>query len=98
MTKYFNDLSQLARHYTETGRPKHGSPEDRGAADRYYGRMFNPHWEDHSGRRYTRIDAQDMSRAEIAAYTHGFNNEEGQKDWGVPYDVVEGECEERVND
>ena len=98
MTQHFNDLSLIARHYTETGRPKHGSPEDRGAADRYYGRMFNPHWEDHSGRRYTRIDAQDMSRAEIAAYTHGFNNEEGQKDWGVPYDVVEGECEEHAND
>ena len=24
--------------------PEHGSPEDRGSADRYYRRSFNPHW------------------------------------------------------
>ena len=23
---------------------KHGSPTDRGSADRYYGRPYDPHW------------------------------------------------------
>ena len=103
MTQHFIDYSlaagvELSKHYTESGRPRHGSPEDRGMADRYYGRVFDPHWEDHSSGKYRRVPAQEMSRAEIAGYTYGFNNETGQKDWGVAYDVVEGECEEHVND
>jgi len=24
--------------------PKHGSPQDRGSADRYYGRPYDPHF------------------------------------------------------
>lgn len=24
--------------------PKHGSPQDRGSADAYYSRRFDPHW------------------------------------------------------
>ena len=101
MTQHIIDYSlaagvELSEHYTESGRPRHGSPEDRGAADRYYGRAFNPHWEDHSSGRCRRVEAQDMSRAEIAGYTYGFDNEHGRKDWGVFYDVDEAECEEQT--
>lgn len=62
----------------------HGSPWDRGAADSYYRRQFNPHyWLDSMGREV--VELAQMTAEEIVAYTAGFNhNEEEQnfKDWG----------------
>ena len=37
------DTSMDATIVTE-GLPRHGSPQDRGSADAYYGRGFNPHY------------------------------------------------------
>jgi len=62
--------------------PKHGSPQDRGSADRYYGRPFNPHWYPEGTYKGQRIELQDMTADEIVAYTKGFNEEEDRKDWG----------------
>lgn len=64
---------------------RHGGPFDRGGADYYYGRNFEPHY--YKGATYSsdKVEMQDMSPEEIAAYTRGFNaaEEDGtQKDWG----------------
>jgi len=61
--------------------PKHGSPEDRGSADRYYGRDFDPHyWPDGTGHG-TRVEMCDMTPSEIVDYTRGYNEEEDRKVW-----------------
>lgn len=64
---------------------RHGGPFDRGGADFYYGRAFDPHY--YVGDTYStdRVEMKDMTPEQIAAYTRGFNaaEEDGtQKDWG----------------
>ena len=61
---------------------RHGSPYDRGSADRYYGRPANPHF--YAGDTYSsdRFDIHTMTQEEIDEYYRGYNEEEGQKDWG----------------
>jgi len=54
----------------------HGSPEDRGSADAYYRRGFNPH-KMVDGKRVVLTDPN-----EIAAYRRGFAEEDDRKDWG----------------
>ena len=63
-------------------KPKHGSPMDRGSADRYYGRPYNPHWYPEGTGKGSRVELQDMTAGEIVDYTKGFNEEEDRKDWG----------------
>ena len=63
-------------------KPKHGSPMDRGSADRYYGRPYNPNWYPEGTGKGQRIELQDMTPDEIVAYTKGYNEEEDRKDWG----------------
>ena len=83
-------MTDIHFHYHEDGRgrPKHGSPEDRGSADRYYGRRYNPHWNcpvhDKRGTllRWETITSEGMSASEIAAYNVGFYKETDRKDWG----------------
>ena len=59
---------------------------DRGSADAYYGRTGRPHiWLDGIGREF--IEEGDMTKAEIAAYWEGYDNEIDRKDWG--YDEEE---------
>ena len=64
---------------------RHGGPFDRGGADYYYGRKFEPHY--YTGATYSsdKVEIKEMSAEEIAAYTRGYNaaEEDGtQKDWG----------------
>lgn len=64
---------------------RHGGPYDRGSADSYYGRPFNPHC--FVGATYStdEVKLEDMTAEEIAAYTAGYrDNEEAgdKKDWG----------------
>jgi hypothetical protein len=64
---------------------RHGGPYDRGGADYYYGRAFDPHYFVGATYDSDRVELKDMTPEEIAAYTRGFNaaEEEGtQKDWG----------------
>jgi len=61
---------------------KHGSPEDRGSADRYYQRMYDPHWYPNGTGNNPRILKQDMSEEEIALYKKGWDEEGERKDWG----------------
>ena len=51
---------------------RHGGPFDRGGADFYYGRGFDPHY--FTGGTYTsdRVKRDDMTAAELAAYRAGY--------------------------
>ena len=66
----------------ENGLPKHGSPQDRGSADRYYGRPYNPHWYPSGTHKGKRVNRDEMSSEEIAEYDYGWENEQDRKDWG----------------
>lgn len=63
--------------------PRHGSAADRGSADRYYGRPYDPHY--FKGATYSseRVEAKDMTPEEIQAYKTAFDNEWDRKDWGI---------------
>lgn len=52
---------------------RHGGPYDRGAADSYYGRGFDPHY--FVGATYfsDKVEMADMTAGEITAYTAGYN-------------------------
>jgi hypothetical protein len=64
--------------------PVHGSPEDRGSADSYYGRGFDPHyWPEGTGHG-KRVELAEMSAQQIVDYTRGYNQNEAEgnfKDW-----------------
>ena len=64
------------------GTPKHGSPQDRGSADRYYGRNYEPHYWPNGTGHGSMITMEEMSPAEIVAYDYGWKTETDRKDWG----------------
>ena len=55
---------------------RHGGPYDRGAADAYYRRPYNPHFYPGDTYKGPRIPLEAMTDAEIAAYTAGYNDQE----------------------
>jgi len=64
---------------------RHGGPYDRGGADSYYQRGYNPHYYTGDTRKSQEIPMELMTPAEITAYTKGYNDNEkaGEfKDWG----------------
>ena len=65
-----------------TNFPKHGSPQDRGSADRYYGRSYDPHWWPEGTGKGMRVEMSEMTEDEIEAYTFGYDSEEDRKEWG----------------
>ena len=60
---------------------RHGSPYDRGSADKYYGRDESPHC--YTGATYfsTRVEQGDMTPQQIAEYRKGYAEETEEKDW-----------------
>lgn len=54
---------------------RHGGPYDRGGADAYYEREYDPHY--YVGDTYSsaRVEKSEMTEAEIEAYNKGFNRE-----------------------
>ena len=60
----------------------HGSPEDRGSADRYYGRRRDPHKFPNGTNRWPRINAIELTKKEIASYNKAYDEETDRKDWG----------------
>jgi hypothetical protein len=63
---------------------RHGSPYDRGSADSYYGRRFNPHYYLGATGSSPLVEMKDMTAAEITAYTAGFRDNEqlgDKKNW-----------------
>ena len=61
--------------------PIHGSPEDRGSADRYYHRGFNPHWYPEGTGNGEKITEDKMTVEEIALYKKGWDEEQDRKIW-----------------
>ena len=59
---------------------RHGSPYDRGGADAYYGRRFNPHYKAFNGT--VRIEIEDPDSPDFDAYRAGYNEQTNEKDWG----------------
>ena len=62
----------------------HGSPFDRGSADSWYSRPQEPHWYPEGTYRGQRIEAQDMTLAQMREYYAGYEHNEqfgGKKDW-----------------
>ena len=55
---------------------RHGGPYDRGAADSYYGREYNPHYFVGDSYNSARIELALMTTQEIVAYTVGYANNE----------------------
>lgn len=62
---------------------RHGGPYDRGSADAYYGRIWEPHFYRGDTYQSERVGLADMSAEEIVAYTAGYNNTHDRKDWGI---------------
>lgn len=63
---------------------RHGGPYDRGSADSYYGREYNPHYFVGDSYKSTPIELADMSEQQIIAYTAGYRDNEAsgnKKDW-----------------
>lgn len=56
----------------------HGSPYDRGQADCYYGRRYNPNMIK-DGKSFKTLE---MNEQQINEYTHGFDTQLDRKDWG----------------
>jgi len=61
---------------------RHGSPYDRGSADRYYRREWQPHYFKGNTYRSEKVDRVDMTQEEIDQYTRGYEEQEDFKDWG----------------
>ena len=64
---------------------RHGGPFDRGAADSYYSRSYDPHFFKGDTYNSERVGLVQMTAEEITAYTAGYNYNErfgDKKDWG----------------
>ena len=61
------------------GGAKHGSPRDRGLADKYYGRPYNPHWHWYSDHGCQVVESEHMTVEEIGEYNKGYGAETGEK-------------------
>lgn len=63
---------------------RHGGPFDRGAADSWYRRGFNPHYYVGDTGSSERVEMENMTAEEITAYTAGYNENEEMgchKEW-----------------
>ena len=60
---------------------RHGGAFDRGSADSYYGRPFNPHMYAGDTATSPRIELACMTAEEITAYTAGYRQTTDRKDW-----------------
>lgn len=63
---------RTATYYNE----RHGGPYDRGQADSYYDRDFNPHYFVGDTYQSPKVELADMTAEEIVAYTAGYRENE----------------------
>jgi hypothetical protein len=59
---------------------RHGGPYDRGTADSYYRRRFNPHYYVGDTGSSPRVPLASMTPDEIVAYTAGYEDNEDSGD------------------
>ena len=55
---------------------QHGGPYDRGSADAWYGRDFDPHYWPQGTYNGQRVELEQMTAQEITAYTVGYRDTE----------------------
>ena len=55
---------------------RHGGPWDRGSADSWYGREYNPHCFVGDSYNSPKVEMAQMTAYEITAYTAGYNSTE----------------------
>jgi hypothetical protein len=70
---------------TEAAKHRHGSPWDRGSADSFYSRGFDPHYFKGPTHFSDRVEMSKMTVDEIVEYSNGYkwNEENGEKkDYG----------------
>ena len=60
----------------------HGSPYDRGSADRFYNRNYEPHWWPNGTGKGYQVPREMMTKDQIAEYLQGWREENDRKDWG----------------
>lgn len=60
----------------------HGSPFDRGSADKWYSRSRKPHWFPNGTYNGEEITEDRMTAEEIEAYHAGYDSHDDHKDWG----------------
>ena len=60
---------------------RHGGPWERGSADAYYQRVFNPHYYEGDTYFTPRVPREKMTKEEIAAYAQGFQEQEESGDF-----------------
>ncbi|MAA57254.1 MAG: hypothetical protein CL855_02085 [Cryomorphaceae bacterium] len=63
---------------------RHGGAFDRGGADSYYRRPYDPHYFTGATNISDRVEMKDMTPAEITAYTAGYRDNEKSgnfKEW-----------------
>ena len=60
---------------------RHGGPYDRGAADSYYRRPFEPHYYVGGSYMSERVELGRMTAQEIVEYTKGFNDNEDSQNF-----------------
>lgn len=53
---------------------RHGSPYDRGSADAWYGRGWNPHYYEGGTHVTPIVEVDDMTEEEVSAYNAGYNS------------------------
>lgn len=66
--------------YTRFYSERHGGPFDRGQADSWYGREYNPHYFVGDSYSSPRIELAQMTPDEIVAYTAGYTDNESNGD------------------
>ena len=65
--------TEIDYNATERYDQRHGGPFDRGSADSYYQRQYNPHYYVAGTSTSERVETANMTVEEIVAYTAGYN-------------------------
>ena len=59
----------------KNNRTRHGSAYDRGGADRYYARAFDPHYYQAASYQSIRVSGDDLTPQQLADYSAGWESE-----------------------
>ena len=78
------DQVKLYTVHGKTYEQQHGNPFDRGSADSYYSRPRDPHWYPEGSYKGTRVEAEQMTDAQLESYHAGYDYNEqfgDKKSW-----------------
>lgn len=83
MTNGRNEMIAFDNCYEmHTRHKRHGGAYDRGSADAYYGREFDPHYFVGATYESERVGQSRMTKEEVDAYAAGYYTTTDRKDWG----------------